>query len=103
MPPVGGDRPRRCRGYHAGSAPRNNGQLYPADPPIVEEIIAVMRRTPDDSPAHGYSANSQDVALSGWSAAGVPTQCTDGLRQLRRMVQVAEVRTALGGSPPWFG
>jgi site-specific recombinase XerD len=30
-------------GYHAGRAPRNKGQRYPADPPTVEEIIAVMR------------------------------------------------------------
>jgi hypothetical protein len=30
-------------GYHAGRAPRNKGRRYPADPPTVEEIIAVMR------------------------------------------------------------
>ena len=30
-------------GYHAGRPPRNKGQRYPADPPTVEEIIAVMR------------------------------------------------------------
>ncbi len=30
-------------GYHAGRPPRNQGQRYPADPPTVEEIIAVMR------------------------------------------------------------
>jgi hypothetical protein len=32
-------------GYHAGRPPRNKGLRYPADPPTVEEIIAVMRRT----------------------------------------------------------
>ena len=37
---------RRCSpaampGYHAARAPRNKGQHYPADPPTVEEIIAV--------------------------------------------------------------
>ena len=40
--------PATMPGYHAGRAPRNKGQLYPADPPSVEEIIAVMRQTPDD-------------------------------------------------------
>jgi hypothetical protein len=36
-------------GYHAGRSPRNKGRSYPADPPIVEEIIAVMR-TANDRP-----------------------------------------------------
>jgi site-specific recombinase XerD len=31
-------------GYHAGRPPRNKGQHYPADPPRVEEIVAVMRQ-----------------------------------------------------------
>lgn len=32
-------------GFHTGRAPRNKGRRYPADPPPVEEIIAVMRAT----------------------------------------------------------
>src|SRR5215203_3561949 len=40
--------PATLPGYHAGRAPRNKGRLYPADPPPVEEIIAVMRQTADD-------------------------------------------------------
>jgi site-specific recombinase XerD len=40
--------PPTLPGYHAGRPPRNKGQRYPADPPTVEEIIAVMRQTPDD-------------------------------------------------------
>jgi site-specific recombinase XerD len=35
--------PVTLAGYHAGRPPRNKGQRYPADPPTVEEIIAVMR------------------------------------------------------------
>jgi len=31
------------RGYHAGRPPRNKGRRFPADPPTVEEIVAVMR------------------------------------------------------------
>jgi site-specific recombinase XerD len=51
-------------GYHAGRAPRNKGQLYPADPPTVEEIIAVMRQTPDDR--HGARLRALIVVL--WRA-----------------------------------
>jgi hypothetical protein len=40
--------PATMPGYQAGRAPRNKGQLYPAHPPTVEEIIAVVRQTPDD-------------------------------------------------------
>ena len=29
--------------FHVGKAPANKGQRYPADPPTVEEIIAIMR------------------------------------------------------------
>ena len=35
-------------GFHAGHAPGNKGLRYPADPPKVEEIIAVMRAAGDD-------------------------------------------------------
>jgi integrase len=30
--------------FHAGKAPRNKAQRYPADPPTVEEIVAVTRQ-----------------------------------------------------------
>jgi site-specific recombinase XerD len=43
--------PATLPGYHAGRPPRNKGQQYPADPPSVEEIIAVMRHAGTD--AHG--------------------------------------------------
>jgi len=35
-------------GYLAGRAPHNKGMRYPADPPRVEEIIAVMRQAGED-------------------------------------------------------
>jgi hypothetical protein len=35
--------PATMPGFHAGRAPRNKGQRYPADPPTVDEIVAVMR------------------------------------------------------------
>jgi site-specific recombinase XerD len=48
-------------GYHAGRAPRNKGLCYPADPPTVEEIIAVMRQTGDDR--HGFRLRALIVVL----------------------------------------
>ena len=45
-------------------APRYKGQLYPADAPTVEEIIAVMRRAPDDR--HGARLRALIVVL--WRA-----------------------------------
>ena len=34
-------------GYHRGRPPRNKGEQYPADPPTVEEIVAVRRPAGD--------------------------------------------------------
>lgn len=35
--------PATMPGFHCGHPPRNKGRRYPADPPTVEEIVAVMR------------------------------------------------------------
>jgi site-specific recombinase XerD len=35
--------PATMPGYHQGRPPRNKGLRYPADPPTIEEIVAVMR------------------------------------------------------------
>ena len=43
--------PATMPGFPAGREPRNKGLRHPADPPTVEEIIAVMRAAGDD--AHG--------------------------------------------------
>jgi site-specific recombinase XerD len=39
--------PATMTGYHAGRSPHNKGMRYPADPPRVEEIVAVMRQAGD--------------------------------------------------------
>jgi site-specific recombinase XerD len=51
-------------GFHAGRSPRNKGLRYPADPPKVEEIIAVMRAAGDDT--HGHRLRGLIVIL--WRA-----------------------------------
>jgi site-specific recombinase XerD len=53
--------PATFPGYHAGRAPRNKGQLYPADPPTVEEIVAVMRLTGEH--LHGWRVRALIVVL----------------------------------------
>ena len=47
--------------YHAGRPPRNKGLCYPADPPTVEEIVAVMREAADDR--HGWRLRALIVVL----------------------------------------
>jgi site-specific recombinase XerD len=42
--------PATFPGFHAGRPPRNKGRTYPADPPRVEEIVAVMRRAGGRAP-----------------------------------------------------
>ena len=56
--------PATMPGFHAGRSPRNKGLRYPADPPKVEEIIAVMRAAGDD--AHGRRLRGVIVIL--WRA-----------------------------------
>src|SRR5690349_14964069 len=56
--------PATMPGFHAGRPPRNKGIRYPADPPTVEEIVAVMR-TAGDGP-HGRRLRALIVVL--WRA-----------------------------------
>jgi hypothetical protein len=43
--------PATLSDFHQGRPPRNKGLRYPADPPTVEEIIAVMRAAGEDANA----------------------------------------------------
>jgi len=56
--------PATLPGYHAGRPPRNKGMRSPPDPPTVEEIVAVMRHTPDNR--HGWRLRAVIVVL--WRA-----------------------------------
>jgi site-specific recombinase XerD len=53
--------PATLPGFHAGRPPRNKGMRYPADPPTVEEIIAVMRNAGDNR--HGWRLHALIVVL----------------------------------------
>ena len=56
--------PATTPGFRIGTAPRNKGQRYPADPPTVDEIVAVMRQAGQDR--HGHRLNALVVVL--WRA-----------------------------------
>ena len=48
--------PATMPGYHRGRPPRNKGEQYPADPPTVEEIFAVMSAADDRADGHRVRA-----------------------------------------------
>jgi site-specific recombinase XerD len=56
--------PAAMPGFRAGKAPRNKGQRYPADPPTVDEIVAVMRQAQQSR--YGCRLNGLIVVL--WRA-----------------------------------
>jgi site-specific recombinase XerD len=56
--------PATLPGHHRGRPPRNKGRAYPADPPTIEEIVAVMRCA-DETP-HGLRVRALIVVL--WRA-----------------------------------
>jgi integrase len=53
--------PAAMPGYHAGRPPRNKGMRYPADPPTLEELVAVMRQV--GSHRHGARLRAVIVVL----------------------------------------
>ena len=59
-----GRSPATMPGFHCGRPPRNKGLRYPADPPAVEEIVAVMRVAGDAM--HGLRTRALIVVL--WRA-----------------------------------
>ena len=62
--PADAARRRPRPGSAQGIAPRNKGQHYPADPPTVDEIVAVLRQAGRDR--HGHRLNALIVVL--WRA-----------------------------------
>src|SRR4051812_39347833 len=56
--------PATLPSFHAGRPPRNKGMRYPADPPTVEEVVAVMRAAGET--VHGQRLRGLIVVL--WRA-----------------------------------
>ena len=53
--------PATMPGFHARRPPRHKGRRYPADPPTVAEIVAVMRAVGDGR--HGCRLRGLIVVL----------------------------------------
>jgi site-specific recombinase XerD len=53
--------PATTPGFHTGIAPPSKGQRYPADPPTVDETVALMRQASHDG--HGHRLNALIVVL----------------------------------------
>ena len=81
--------PATLPGYHRGRPPRNKGLQYPADPPTVEEIVAVMRAAGNG--ADGARLRALIVIL--WRA---------GLR-IGEALDLAETILAQVAEPCWSG
>jgi site-specific recombinase XerD len=56
--------PATTPGFHVGKAPPNKGQRYPADPPTIDEIVAVMGEA--RHARYGHRLNGPIVVL--WRA-----------------------------------
>jgi hypothetical protein len=78
-------------GYRAGRPPSNKGVRYPADPPTVEEIIAVMSAAGDRP--HGCRLHALIVIL--WRAAHEALALAEGDLDPRRGALL--VRRGRGG------
>ncbi len=75
--------PATLPGFGAGRPPRNKGRRYPADPPTIEEIVAVMRHAGDG--IHGRRLRGLIVVL--WRA---------GLRIHEALASVRPILTVAG-------
>jgi integrase len=93
---------RHHSSFHQGRPPRNKGQRYPADPPTVEEIIAVM---------HAAGADQEAVRLRGliivlWRAGLRISEALalseSDLDLQRGAILVRRGKAASGGRPGWI-
>ena len=57
--------PATMPGYHQARAPRNKGIRYPADPPTIEETIAVMRAAGDGAEGARLRDRDRSGPISG--------------------------------------
>ena len=66
--------------YLAGGAPKNKGRRYPADPPGVEEIMAVMREAGQGPPGIRIGVGGAELLRGEASPHPRPRRQTSELR-----------------------
>jgi integrase len=84
--------PATTPGYHRGRPPRNKGEEYPADPPTIEEIIAVMRAVGDRPEGHRLRALIVMLWRAGLRISEALALQESGLDRSRGAVRCGAVR-----------
>jgi hypothetical protein len=102
--------PATMPGYHRGRPPRNKGGQYPADPPTVEEIVAVMRAVGDRPDSHRLRAlivccgvpgfGSAKRSLSGERPGPIPWRSPHPAREGRQEARGRDGPLGLGTARP---
>jgi Phage integrase family len=93
--------PATLPGYHARRPRRNKGMRYPADPPTVEEIVAVMRHAPDDRQGRRVRAMIVVLWRAGLRIQEALALAEHDLEPRRESLLVRNGRAAAGARSAW--
>ena len=94
--------PVTMSGFHVGRAPRDQGRRYPADPPTVEEIVAVMRQAGTGLMVRGSAGAPGGRSLSRAGCVGSCWRaCSGALARLTLPLRRLMAVTALAGDRAW--
>jgi hypothetical protein len=88
-------------GYHHGRPPRNKGMRYPADPPTIEEIVAVMRVAGERANGIPLRHASGAAAATETCSHASPRICSTNLPPLASRSMEARAVKELGRSGVW--
>ena len=94
--------PATMPGYHRGRPPANKGKQYPADPPTVEEIVAVMRKIGDRADGHRLRALIVLLWRAGLRISETLALPESDLDRSRGAVLVRRVRAASVARSGWI-
>src|SRR4051794_17504859 len=74
--------PATMPGFHAGRPQRNKGRRYPADPPTIEEIVAVDDHLRAQRRLLKLDGDARELQMMIWMCGGV-TSCSAPARAAR--------------------
>ena len=93
--------PATTPGFRTGIASRNKGQRYPADPPTVDEIVAVMRQAGHDRRGHRLTALMVVLWRAGLRIHEAPSLTETDLDQRRGSILVKHGLCRIRHSPAY--